>query len=531
MSVASAAEAVVAVSGSDARADWRPAALVAIATLAVGLLTMTPHLIGVFFDDGLYLLVAKAIATGQGYVYPQLPGNPPAIHYPPVWPGLLALVWRLAPEFPGSVVWFKALNPVLLALAAAGAVRVAERLFGFRPWVAALAVLAATASVPMHVLSNVLLSEPLFLALLCPTLLVTARLHAEGGLRWVLLAAALAALLTLTRTIGGVMVIATVLILSSERRWGDVLRYAAAATILLLPWQLFVWRQSGGFPPELHGSYGPYLSWIAEGYREGGWPFFRDVVAKNLRDSVRFVGVVLTPWLPGLVRAVAAVLALALAALGVATAARRSSTRILTLAVLGYLAVVVLWPFQVDRFLWAIWPLLLLFALDGTRAAVRALQQSARPRAAIAVLAAAGMLVVGHTAYNVRGFSRGWASSAARQLSEGTAPLIQYVNTDPRLQGKTIATPAAPMVALYTGLQVVPMEMLVPSDHLHPKSPERSAEIVARLDGRFRPDAYVLPPAGPHVQALLATRFEPDRRFVEITPPGFAVRSFHVLTP
>src|SRR5690606_12301321 len=120
---------------------------------------------------------------------------------------------------------------------------------------------------------NVLLSEPLFLALLCPTLLVTARLHTEGGVRWVLAAAALAALLTLTRTIGGVVVIATVMILASERRWGDALRYTGVVTVLLLPWQLFVWRQSGGFPPELEGSYGPYLSWIADGYREGGWPF------------------------------------------------------------------------------------------------------------------------------------------------------------------------------------------------------------------------------------------------------------------
>lgn len=513
------------------RSDWRPAVLVAFGTLAVGFLTMTPHLIGVFFDDGLYLLVAKAIATGQGYVYPQLPGTPPAIHYPPVWPALLAVVWRIAPEFPGSVVWFKAINPVLLALAAAGAVRVAERLFGFRPWVGALAVLAATASVPMHVLSNVLLSEPLFLALLCPTLLVTARLHAEGGLRWLLAAAGLAALLTLTRTIGGVVVIATVMILASERRWGDALRYVCVVTVLLLPWQLFVWRQSGGFPPELEGSYGPYLSWIADGYREGGWPFFRDVVGKNLSDGARSVGVVITPWFPGVIRSIATWLALLLAAMGIAAAARRRSTRLLTLALIGYLAVVVLWPFQVDRFLWAVWPLLLLFALDGTRAVVRALQAAARPRAAGAVLAVAAVLVLGHGAYNVRGFSRGWASSAARQLSDGTAPLIQYVNTDPRLQGKTIATPAAPMVALYTGLQVVPMEMLVPSDHLGPKTPEASAEIVGRLDRRFRPDAYVLPPAGPHVQALLSTRFEPDRRFVEITPPGFAVRSFHVLMP
>ena len=524
------APATNAMNDRDPLSGWRAPVVAAVITLVVGVATMSSDLIGVFFDDAIYALIAKGIAEGHGYVYPQIPGMPPAIHYPPVWPAVLAVVWRFGPEFPANIAWLKLLNPIFLALAAAGGVVFARRAFGFPSWVAALAVLAGTVSIPMHVLTNVLLSEPLFLALLFPTLLVTDRLRIEGGLRWVLLSAVLAGVLVLTRTLGGVVVIATLMLLAADRRWRDGAVYLAVVTLLLLPWQYFVWKHSPGFPDELRGSYGPYLEWVADGYRAGGLPFLRDVMTKNVVDTWRFVGAFVTPRLPGLVRSVATVFAVGFFVGGLWHAWRRPASRLLALAFAGYVGVIVAWPFQVDRFLWAMWPLFLLFALHGVRAAVHTLRERGQRRPAWAVITAGALLVVGHTVYNVRGFSRGWANSASAEMSARAGRIVQYVNADPRLAGKVIGTEAAPMVALYTGLQVVPLEMLVVRDHLEKKTTEYSAEIIAALDRRFRPDAYVLMPAGPHLQALLVTKFDSTRRFVEITPPGFAVRSFHVVT-
>ncbi|MEX2181291.1 MAG: hypothetical protein WD771_04570 [Gemmatimonadaceae bacterium] len=515
--------------GQDPLAGARAAVVAAVVTLVVGVATMTPDLIGVFFDDAIYVLVGKAIAEGQGYVYPQLPGTPPAIHYPPVWPGVIALVWRLGPEFPGNIVLLKLLNPVFLALAAAGGVVVARRHFALPSWAAVLAVVAATASVPMHVLTNVLLSEPLFLALLFPTILVTERLRADGGTRWALAAAALAAVLVLTRTLGGVVVVATLMVLAADRRWREGAVYLGVVALLLLPWQYFVWKHSAGFPDELRGSYGPYLQWVTDGYREGGFALLRDVVMKNVADAWRFVGAFLTPRVTGVARQAVTLVAIGFFVAGVWRGWGRPATRILTLAFVGYIGVTLAWPFQVDRFLWAVWPLFLLVALDGVRGSVRALRSAARPRAAWAVVAAGALLVIGHTAYNVRGFARGWASSASRQMSERSARAVQYANADPRLVGKVIGTEAAPMVALYTGLQVIPVEMLIVRDHLEKKSDQRSAEIIAALDRRFAPDAYVFSPNGPHLRAFLAAPFDSTRRFVEITPPGSDVRSFHAV--
>lgn len=508
--------------------DERRAALIAfLVTLAAGLATMTPDLIGVFFDDAIYVLVGKAIAEGQGYVYPQLPDTPPAIHYPPVWPAVIALAWKLGPAFPDNLGLLKALNPFILAGAAAGGTIVLRRMFGLSVGVAMLTVLAATVSVPMHVLTNVLLSEPLFIALLFPTLWWAERLRAEGGTRVAVVAACLAGLLVLTRTIAGAYVAATVLALLWERRWRETALYSAVVLLLLAPWQYFVWKHSPGFPDELRGSYGPYLEWVANGYRDGGLPFLQQVVAKNVADTWRFVGAVLTPRLAdGLVRPTAAALATLAALGGLAVALRRPATRILALGTLGYAAIVLVWPFQVDRFLWAVWPLALVLALDGLRAAVRALRGAGRPRLALATVGVATALALGHTVYNVRGFSRGWASSASRGMSEREAPVVRAVNREPRLRGMTIAAEAAPMVALYTGLRVVPVEMLLVEDHLRQKTVERRVEILEAIDRRFRPDAYVLKPSGPYLFALTRAQLDSTRRFVEIPTGDADVRIF-----
>ena len=48
------------------------------------------------------MVTAKAIATGQGYRIPSLPGVPFAVKYPPIFPAFLSIAWRIRPDFPGS---------------------------------------------------------------------------------------------------------------------------------------------------------------------------------------------------------------------------------------------------------------------------------------------------------------------------------------------------------------------------------------------------------------------------------------------
>ncbi len=502
--------------------------IAALAALVAGLATMTQDLIGVFFDDAIYALLGRSIAEGNGYVYGQLPGAPAAIHYPPLWPGLLALVWRIVPTMPAAVLALKLVNPVLLALAAAGATRVMHRVLGFSPAASAALAVLGCVGIPTLVLTNVLLSEPLFLALVFPALLAATRAAEPDGWRPALWAGLWAGALLLARTIGGVFVVATALMLVAERRWKPLALYSAVVLACALPWQLFVWRHSADFPDLLRGSYGPYLEWVIGGYRDGGLPLLREVLAKNGADATRSLGAMLTPWLPGAPRTIALVLAVLALCTGLLAALWRRPSRTVALGVGAYVVVVFAWPVQGERFLWGLWPLLVGLSAVGVREAAAWMARRQRPRLALATLVVGVALAGGHLLYNARAISRGWASSASRQMSSRAEPLIRYLNSDPRLAGKTVASEADPVVALYTGLRVVPLEVLEPRDHVAPKSTEQRAAGIAAFDRAYRPDAFVLMADGVHVPALLSAPLDSGRRLVDISPPGIPVRAFLV---
>jgi hypothetical protein len=68
-------------------------------------------LFGYFHDDTLYFSSARALATGQGYIIPSLPGTPPQTKYPILYSWLLSWVWKWFPNFPGNVmpaIWLTA---------------------------------------------------------------------------------------------------------------------------------------------------------------------------------------------------------------------------------------------------------------------------------------------------------------------------------------------------------------------------------------------------------------------------------------
>src|SRR5881409_1429359 len=64
----------------------------------------TPARFGFYHDDGIYVVTAKALATGQGYRIISLPYEPAQTKYPPFYPFLLSLVWRAYPRFPNNLV-------------------------------------------------------------------------------------------------------------------------------------------------------------------------------------------------------------------------------------------------------------------------------------------------------------------------------------------------------------------------------------------------------------------------------------------
>ena len=85
-------------------APWGAAAVV-LAVLALTRGAAMP--VGVFYDDGIYVDLARALAAGSGYHHLALPGAPAGVHYPPLYPAWLVLWSVLRPPVaaPGTLAW------------------------------------------------------------------------------------------------------------------------------------------------------------------------------------------------------------------------------------------------------------------------------------------------------------------------------------------------------------------------------------------------------------------------------------------
>jgi hypothetical protein len=81
-----------------------------------------PHF-GSWEDDGIYYASAKSLADGGGYRIESLPGEPAQTKYPPLYPLLLSVAWRIDPQFPRNLpiaAWISWLAlPAMLLLSAA----------------------------------------------------------------------------------------------------------------------------------------------------------------------------------------------------------------------------------------------------------------------------------------------------------------------------------------------------------------------------------------------------------------------------
>jgi 4-amino-4-deoxy-L-arabinose transferase-like glycosyltransferase len=78
--------------------------LCVLAVYVISVVRLHPtNFFGLTQDDTVYFSSAKALADGQGYILPSVPGTPRATHYPVLYPWILSWVWRLNPSFPDNV--------------------------------------------------------------------------------------------------------------------------------------------------------------------------------------------------------------------------------------------------------------------------------------------------------------------------------------------------------------------------------------------------------------------------------------------
>jgi hypothetical protein len=481
--------------GGRARRAPDPWLLAVLATLCI-ILAIEPWPVGVFQDDGIYAVLAKSLATGEGYRFIQLPGAPNATHYPPGYPLLLAGLWKLYPEFPQNVTVFKFANAVLVGVAAYGTWTFAVTRVGMNRVPAAMATALFTACSPIVLLSVMVLSEPLFLAAMLPALAAAERASDSGRPRDAVIAGLAGALLAMIRTLGALLIPATVLALAWQRKWKAAAIVGFTGVCAMLPWQLWVGAHAHEVPAVFIGKYGSYAGWLAEAVRTEGPLWIARVSWHNLSrlsfETWTHTGTVLGPfWL----RATATTAVCALLAFGLHAALPR--IRATVLFTLMYLGVVIAWPFAPARFVWGIWPLVgILFVLGATRLVSmgsRAADPGPRwpfaarrwlPRVAVA------LLLAGYAKFNAQSVAEHWWTQVQGSVGMRAKPMAEWVRANTRPDA-VLATDDDLLIYLYTGRRTLPNGAFTAQEHLTPQTPDFAVSTLRRILGTYDVD-YVL---------------------------------------
>src|SRR6266550_2480117 len=194
---------------------------------------------GDLHDDSLYYVSAKSLADGGGYRIESLPGEPSQTKYPPLYPLLLSIAWRIDPQFPHNLplaAWISwlALPVVLLQLAA---LYPSLGISTGRAWL----LLFLFAANPYVILfSTQLLSEMLFLALSLAAMLLVER-AAKGSSGATIAAGAVAGLAYLARSAGLALLVAAVIYLWPLRKQRSLAMLFTAAMIpFIAGWMIWV---------------------------------------------------------------------------------------------------------------------------------------------------------------------------------------------------------------------------------------------------------------------------------------------------
>lgn len=425
----------------------RAGLVAALVALAGGLLTLNHMLVGVFYDDGNYASIAYALSHGLGYVHPNLPGHPAAIHFPPVYPLILAPLFGTL-SLGGAAFAAKLLN-VLLSAATAGLVAwhaTRTELLGPRApaWLACAVVSAAAVALPTLTTLSVLFSEPLFGLFLAAAVVMAdrppERWSAERG---ALLAGCAAALALLTRTIGIAAGAGIVCYLLLVRRlsWRGATLAGVPVAVAALGWGLWVLRQHAGIDPGMAINYGSYFE-VLRGAGLG-------VTWSALRELPRPLGDLTLRWLPGAALYYPfAAAALATLLCGLFLLCRRSS---IGFTLLGYLAILAVWPFPVDRFVWVVLPWL---GLAWGAGLVRLLEPPRPLALRIAAAVVAGAVIIGYSQLEIRSLLGGWWRAGPQWVSISASEMLPWFRALP--EDAVIAADFEPLFWINTGRTSVP---------------------------------------------------------------------------
>jgi hypothetical protein len=443
-----------------------------------------PHL-ALYHDDGIYWVCAKSLGSGEGYKIASLPGQPWQTKYPPLFPALLSLVWRINPSFPGNlplamlVVWLA--MPVYLLMA-----YVWYKQVGLPEREALLLMLIAGFSPLACVFSIVVMPDVLFTALLLGSLILAEKRNASN---WAAVASGvLAGLAYLARSPGIVLLLTVPLCFVLRSQWKRAATFVVCMLPFIAAWQWWVAAHLSRAKDLVTLYYTNYVGFQAYNAALADLP---RIIWRNLGGVILSIGGLTFDALVFESRSLEYIVAAAAVA-GVVRHSRRTGRWQYPAAGAGMIALLLVWHFPpMERFLMPLFPLLLLglwTELTNFAATLRKTWAAHRPLER-AMAGASALVLVGFAIFIVSTHIIGDFVSIPRMLriceSDLRASSSAYAwlsrNTPP---GATLYTYQDPLVYLYTGRRALQVPIPPKLYYLdEPKAVERfvaTAPVLAR---------------------------------------------------
>ena len=434
------------------------------------------QILGLFHDDGIYAVVGKALAQGEGYRILSLPGAPAQTKYPFLYSYLVSALWALDGSFPRNIWLLKSLNSAILAAIFCLAVTCYRRYFRAATVAAIFFATLVCTNPIIFGITDYLLSDLLLVLFALAALTLSARDN-ELPARFANLAllGAVVGLACLTRTAALPLVCAWAIHSLAARGWRGALLFLSAVILLVTPWGLWIASQGQQPVDSLLAYYSAY-DVAGAGSSDGlisisrHWP----IVHANGRYIADMLDMVyLLPLLPGFGWIVAL-----FSLFGMFASARRNSLFLWSF-LLSSLGLQLIWSFHPGRYLAPLLPVLVLFLFRGmawaqSRLATRA--QDSPPRRWLGKLVWCPVVVMlilngvwlsaflllrdPHTVRGLNGnrLPYGWAG-----FEESFAWLRAHAAAD-----AVLATAYDPMYYLYTGRRAIRPALHRPASYFYP---------------------------------------------------------------
>lgn len=312
--------------------------------------------LGFYHDDSIYWVSAKSLGEGHGYRIASLPGEPYQTKYPPLYPALLAGIWKIDPAFPSNLplatlfAWL--LLPIYLATVWAFFRQIG---FGWREQ--CILVLVAGLSPVAVTFSFSLMPELLFTSLLVASVLAAERALAEDAPLWLAVLAGLCgALAYLAKSSAGPLLLTAPLYFLWRKQFVKAALFFGSMLPAVAGWQWWTARHVSSSWDLVTLYYTNYLGFQIYNVPLRDLPL---VFWHNLDGFLLGAGKLLTFDVPYGAKTLERVVAVAALA-GVVRLARRTRQLQYPLAAAGVSALLLVWHYVPDqRFVFPLYPLLL----------------------------------------------------------------------------------------------------------------------------------------------------------------------------